>query len=175
MRNPLQSIFGNCSISDAGRRGLEPIHAIARHALGNEHVRNTVDIAFKDIRFCPFVLRARDSHRSFSGTLISRPPRAPRPQRRALPASRQGRQRQLAPTSNSLAFWLTAERRRLAENGHYFGKAVLSRLAQCPAACPESPRAAHFSFASHSLWRDVRAWLTQPVLLFAATESNTES
>src|ERR1039457_5226036 len=50
---------------------------------------------------------------------------------------------------------------RLAENAQYCGKAVLSRLAQCPGASPESPRAAHFSFASHSLWRDVHVWLTQ--------------
>src|ERR1017187_805960 len=64
------------------------------------------------------------------------------------------------PTTNSLAFWLTARRQGLAGNGQYCGKAALSSLPGLPVGLPKSPRLGLSGCASQSLRRGVCVWLT---------------
>src|ERR1039457_1890765 len=66
------------------------------------------------------------------------------------------------PTSNSPAFWLTAGRRWLAENGQYCSKDGLSSLLPESVGKPivtstQQPTCLS-AFASHSLRRGVHGW-----------------
>src|ERR1019366_2965453 len=65
------------------------------------------------------------------------------------------------PTTNSLAFWLTARRHGLAGNGQYCGKAALSSFPGLPVGLPKSPLPGLSACASQSLRRGVRVWLTE--------------
>ena len=51
------------------------------------------------------------------------------------------------PTTNSLAFRLTATRHELAGNGRYYGSGVLSNLLGQPAGLPKSLLAGRFGRA----------------------------
>src|ERR1017187_1132716 len=64
------------------------------------------------------------------------------------------------PTTNSLAFWLTARRQGLAGNGQYCGKAALSSLPGLAVGLPKSPLPGLSGCASQSLRRGVCVWLT---------------
>jgi hypothetical protein len=70
------------------------------------------------------------------------------------------------PTTNSLAFWLTAGRHGLAENGQYRGKRLSQALPGLHVGLPKSPRPGLSECASQSLRRGVRFWLTADSLGF---------